>query len=70
MDRIAKRAFTDSLYYDYETDCLVAAATERCIACLLVADLVWAEIDDPAHLKRARDTVYPEIRRRVNPAGN
>lgn len=70
MVRIAKRAFAESLYYDYETDCLVAAATERRIACLLVADLVWAEIDDPAHLKRARDTVYPEIRRRVNPAGN
>jgi len=69
MARIAELAFADSLHFDYETDCLVAAATERRIACLLVPDLVWSEIDDPAHLKRARDTVYPEIQRRVNASG-
>ena len=69
MVRVAERAFTDSLDYDYETDCLVAAAAERRIACPVVPDLVWAEIDDPGHLARARETVYPEIRRRVNAAG-
>lgn len=70
MRRIAEQAFAGSLHFDYETDCLVAAGTERRIACPLVPDLVWSEIDDPAHLRRARDTVYPEIRRRVNASGN
>jgi choline kinase len=66
MVRIADQAFADSLHYDYETDCLVAAGVERSIACPVVPDLVWSEIDDPDHLRRARETVYPEIRRRVN----
>jgi choline kinase len=70
MLRIAAQAFAESLHYDYETDCLVGAGAERTIACPLVADLVWSEIDDPGHLKRARDTVYPEIRRRVNAASH
>ena len=61
---IADRAFATSLHFDYETDCLVAAARERPIVCPVVADLVWGEIDDPSHLARVRDTVYPEIMRR------
>lgn len=58
---IAETLFARSLRYDYETDGLVAAARERCIACPLVEDLVWAEIDDPSHLARARTTVYPRL---------
>ena len=69
MLRIAERAFATSLHYDYETDCLVAAAAERNIACPLVADLAWSEIDDPEHLRRAREIVYPEIQRRAAAAG-
>ncbi|MCE7902585.1 MAG: phosphocholine cytidylyltransferase family protein [Gammaproteobacteria bacterium PRO9] len=64
MCAIAEHAFTTSLKYDYETDCLVAAAREQAIACLLVPDLVWGEIDDPGHLDRVRGSVYPEVRRR------
>lgn len=64
MNRIAAEAFSRSLRFDYETDCLVAAGREHPIPCPLVADLVWAEIDDPSHLERARRQVYPEIRRR------
>jgi len=64
MMDIAAQAFRESLRFDYETDCLVAAGRSRSIACPLVADLCWAEIDDPAHLERARSTVYPEILRR------
>ncbi len=63
MLRIADAAFRRSLAYDYETGCLVAAARERAIACVLVPDLLWAEIDDPAHLRRAREQVYPGIAR-------
>lgn len=65
MQRIAAAAFRRSLHFDYETDCLVAAARERPIACPLISDLVWAEIDDPGHLKRARENIYPEIQRRI-----
>ena len=69
MLRIAESAFARSLHYDYETDCLVAAATQRQIPCPLVADLIWSEIDDPEHLRRAREIVYPEIQRRTVTAG-
>lgn len=68
MIQLADRAFATSLRYDYETDCLVAAGRERCIPCPLLPDLVWSEIDDPAHLARARDRIYPEILRRAGGA--
>lgn len=61
MQRIAAQAFRHSLAFDYETDCLVAAAQERPIACPLVADLLWGEIDDPAHLERVRGGLYARI---------
>jgi len=62
MKNLACEQFRESLYYDYETDCLVAAAQSREIPCPVVADLVWAEIDDPAHLERARNDVMPRLR--------
>lgn len=61
MVKIAEAAFEESLMFDYETDCLVAAGREVPIACPLVEDLMWAEIDDMAHLQRARESVYPKI---------
>lgn len=61
MCGIAERAFRNTLFYDYETGCLVAAARERPIACPLVPDLVWGEIDDPAHLARVRERIYPQV---------
>lgn len=64
MCRIAEAAFADSLQLDYETDGLVAAGAGQPIACPVIADLAWSEIDDSAHLRRARETVYPEICRR------
>jgi 2-aminoethylphosphonate-pyruvate transaminase len=68
MCRIAERAFASSLKYDYETDCLVAAGREHAIACPVIADLVWGEIDDPSHLARAKQTIYPEVLRRIEAA--
>jgi 2-aminoethylphosphonate-pyruvate transaminase len=58
---LAALAATGRLTVDYETDALVAAARERPVACRLVADLVWAEIDDERHLQRARERVYPAL---------
>ncbi len=62
-------AFRSSLQLDYETDGLVAAARQRPITCSLVPDLLWAEIDDEAHLERARRKVYPAICARDGEAG-
>jgi len=61
MQDLAAKAFEASLRVDYETDCLVAAASLRPIACPVVADLAWSEIDDPDHLRRARERVCPQI---------
>lgn len=63
MQRIAAAAFARSLRFDYETDCLVAAGREQPIPCVLVPDLVWGEIDDPGHLARVRQVVYPRVLR-------
>ena len=62
MKHIAAEAFETSLKFDYETDCLVAAAQRWDIACPVVQDLIWAEIDDPDHLERARTEVFPRIK--------
>jgi 2-aminoethylphosphonate-pyruvate transaminase len=64
MCRLAAAAFARTLMVDYETDCLVAAGRERPIACPLVPDLVWGEIDDAVQLARVRDRVWPELQRR------
>jgi len=61
MQEIAGQVFETSLRYDYETDCLVAAGAHRPIRCPVVTDLIWSEIDDPSHLQRAREQIYPNI---------
>ncbi len=63
MQRIAAAAFVRTLAFDYETDCLVAAGRERPVACPIVPDLLWGEIDDPAQLRRARTMLHPRIAR-------
>lgn len=62
MKHIAAEAFESSLRFDYETDCLVAASRSWKIACPVVEDLAWGEIDDPSHLKRALELVVPRLR--------
>lgn len=42
---------------EYEVRGLVAASTRRPVYCLRMDDLVWAEIDNHAHLERARGLV-------------
>lgn len=59
---IAARTFRDTLDFDYETGGLVAAGRLRPIACPVVPDLLWGEIDDPAHLARVRDRIHPALR--------
>ena len=64
MLAVAEEAFQDDLFCDYETDCLVTTSARYPVYCHLVPGLAWAEIDDAAHLERARTIVYPEIVRR------
>ncbi|MBM24057.1 MAG: sugar nucleotidyltransferase [Gammaproteobacteria bacterium] len=64
MQQHAKDHFAHSLFYDYETEALVAAGKEIDIDCLVLEDLVWAEIDDEVHLQRAKDEIYPIIKSR------
>ncbi len=61
MCRLAETAFDKTLHHDYESDCLVAAARQRRIACPVVDDLLWGEIDDPSHLARVRLQVWPRL---------
>lgn len=42
-------------------DVMVGIAKERTFKVLVVKDLAWCEIDDPSHLKRANQVVYPKI---------
>jgi 2-aminoethylphosphonate-pyruvate transaminase len=63
MLETAGELFKDSLNKDYETDGLVTAARHYPVYGHLVEDLLWAEIDDAAHLERARDQIYPQISR-------
>jgi len=64
MEAFSAKAFERSLMVDYETDCLVGVAASHPIECRVVEGLLWAEIDDPDHLARARGSVYPAIRAR------
>ena len=57
----AERYFLRSLHMSYETDCLVMAAQARSMDCLRVEDLIWCEIDNLDHLRRARSEIYPAV---------
>jgi 2-aminoethylphosphonate-pyruvate transaminase len=56
----ARTVFAESKHLEYEQALVAAARTIR-VECPVVPDLVWTEIDDEHHLKRARDVVYPRI---------
>lgn len=57
----ARDMFASSLQVDYETDCLVAVASEYPVYCQVIRELLWAEIDDEQHLQRALTEIYPRI---------
>lgn len=61
MGDFAAARFATSLQVDYETDCLVGVAAQIPIECEVVGDLLWAEIDDEAHYRRASRNIYPAI---------
>jgi 2-aminoethylphosphonate-pyruvate transaminase len=48
---------------EYESGTLARVAREYPVGYALIPDLVWAEIDTPAHLRRVRAEVYPRLQR-------
>ena len=56
-----KKAIVENPMYCYETDCLVSVARNYPIHCHRVDRLIWSEIDDATHLRRARDLIYPQL---------
>jgi 2-aminoethylphosphonate-pyruvate transaminase len=69
MLRLAAERFATTLHMDYETDCMVAAASQVPIRCELVPDLLWSEIDDETHYQRARLHIYPAVLERGTSRG-
>ena len=63
----AERVFRESKHLEYE-HALVAAAKDVRIACPVIDDLAWTEIDNESHLARAQTRVFPEIVRRDYPS--
>lgn len=61
MLQYATLKFERSLKVDYEVDALVRVARSYPIYYKTIADLLWAEIDDSNHLKRAKEKIYPAI---------
>ena len=53
--------FKTSLKIDYETDALIEVAKVYPVYYKVIADLIWAEIDDHYHLARAKEKIYPAI---------
>ncbi len=61
-DRLAELArgpHADALCY--ETDGLVRAAASQPVHVHVDPDLIWGEIDDPGHLRRAREILLPRL---------
>jgi 2-aminoethylphosphonate-pyruvate transaminase len=47
---------------EYETGGLSRLATDYPVYCARISDLVWAEIDTPAHFERVQSLIYPKLR--------
>jgi 2-aminoethylphosphonate-pyruvate transaminase len=67
FQRMLHRAAADRAT-EYETGTLAQVAREYRVGYALIADLVWAEIDTPAHFERARSEVYPRIPKPPSPS--
>ena len=59
----AERYFRTSRHFHYEDGCLNQLAQQHPIALCKVDDLIWAEIDNASHLRRAETLIWPAIRR-------
>lgn len=60
----AEERFRDSLYGDYESDCLAQVAQGYDVAFEKVDDLVWSEMDDVHHYQRLVHEIYPKLQKK------
>ncbi len=60
MIQTAESLFRESLKVEYE-HCLIKTAETHPVFYLKINDLVWSEIDDESHLKRAQQTILPKL---------
>lgn len=65
----AEACFHTSLDLNYEA-CIDRVAATTKVFFLLIEDLVWAEIDDQAQLRRAQTLVLPRLPARGSPGGS
>ncbi|MFC2164532.1 2-aminoethylphosphonate aminotransferase [Acidobacteriota bacterium] len=59
----SEKQFDENPQYQYE-DCLSDLSDREIIHYECVEDLVWIEIDDKHHLKKAIENVYPQVQKR------
>jgi choline kinase len=57
----AETGFRTTRHLGYEMHGLISAARDMPIACPLVDDLVWCEIDDETQYAHAHDIIYPLV---------
>ncbi len=61
MTAYAELFFRSDLNLEYYSDCLNAVADQVNIFCCTIPGLIWAEIDDGAQWRRAREVVFPRL---------
>ena len=60
MVTVSEAFFKKTLHMDYEY-CLVECSKATEIPMVLVSDLLWSEIDEPAHYERVLNSILPQI---------
>ena len=58
----SQRRLHENPMLEYEVDGLVPAARKHPLPCVLVDDLLWAEIDNADQLEAAQTRIYPAIK--------
>jgi 2-aminoethylphosphonate-pyruvate transaminase len=64
MLKEAENIFKENINIEYDSGCLARVAKKREVYACVVGDLLWAEVDNEDHLKRAKEKIYPEIIKR------
>lgn len=63
MAKASARAVDSIASYHYE-DCLTDSSAAADIGFDFIEDLAWIEVDDPNHLAKAQNTIYPLVQQR------
>ncbi len=61
LSEFASEQVARGQHMHYETDGFVGVKARVAMSCPKIEDLVWTEIDDEFHLRRARQRIYPKL---------